>query len=109
MKAYLNRAMKTQLKESEQKNLIKGLKTDPELVFHIGMTPQKLPMLVINNPFVAFEVLICMNNSGQITKYYDALSGMKLSHNSLEVFNYLSNQVDLPPEFIQVFIKNCIN
>jgi hypothetical protein len=88
------------LKDDESKSLIKGLKTDPELVFHIGMTPPKLPMLVINNPNVAYELLICMNNTMQITKYYDALSGMKLTPNSLEVFNRLSTQVDLPQEFI---------
>jgi len=43
IKQFLNRAVRTNLKEEEQRNLIKGLKTDPELVFHIGMTPQKLP------------------------------------------------------------------
>jgi hypothetical protein len=37
-----------------------------------------------------------MANTMQITKYYDALSGMKLSPNSLEVFNRLSGQVELP-------------
>ena len=90
MKQYLNKAIKVPLKDEESRNLIKGLKTDPELVFHIGMTPQKLPSLVVNNPNVALELLICMTNTMQITKYYDALSGMKLATNTLEVFNRLS-------------------
>lgn len=100
VKHYLNKAVKLTLKDDELKCLLKGLKTDPELVFHIGMTPQKLPSLVVNNPNVAYELLICMTNTTQITKYYDALSGMKLSPNTLEVFNRLSGQVELPQEFI---------
>ena len=39
MRQYLNKAIKMGLKDEELKNLIKGLKTDPELVFHIGLTP----------------------------------------------------------------------
>lgn len=97
------------LKEDEQRILLKGLKTDPELVLHLGMTTQKLPSLVINNKDVALELLICMTNTMQITKYYDALSGMKLTTNTLEVFNRLSGYVELPQEFIQVFIKNCMS
>jgi len=50
-----------------------------------------------------------MTNTVQIVKYYDALSTMKLSPNTLEVFNRLSNVVELPHEFIQVFLKNCMN
>ena len=34
---------------------------------------------------------------------------MKLSPNTLEVFNRLSNHVELPQEFIQIFLKNCMN
>ena len=49
MRQYLNLAVKTTLKDEEVKKLIKGLKTDPELVFHIRMSPQKLPSLVMNN------------------------------------------------------------
>ena len=109
MRQYLSKAIRMPLKDDENKNLIKGLKTDPELVFHIGMTPQKLPALIVHNQNIAYELLICMTNTMQITKYYDALSGMKLSPNTLEVFNRLSGVVELPQEFIQVFLKNCMN
>eukprot|EP00347_Sterkiella_histriomuscorum_P008145 403346208 len=108
MRQLLNLAVKTQLKDEEQKKLIKGLKTDPELVFHIRMTPQKLPSLIMNNQHIALELLICMTTTMRITDYYDVLSSMKLSSNSIEVFNRLSNTVELPQEFIQVFLKNCM-
>lgn len=100
LRVLLNKAVKMGLKDEETRALIKALKVDPELIFNIGMTPQKLPSLVINNSQVAFELLIIMTNTTQITKYYDALSGMKLSPNTLEVFNRLSNHVELPHEFI---------
>jgi hypothetical protein len=35
----MNKAVRQVLKDEEQKTLIKALKIDPELVFHIGMTP----------------------------------------------------------------------
>jgi len=100
LRTLLNKAVKMSLKDEETRALIKALKVDPELIFNIGMTPQRLPSLVINNSQVAFELLIIMTNTTQITKYYDALSGMKLSPNTLEVFNRLSNHVELPHEFI---------
>jgi len=109
IRQLIRNALKKPLSEEEQRKLVKALKTDPELISHIGMTPQKLPCLVINNQNVAYELLICMTNTMQITKYYDALSSMKLSPNTLEVFNKLSSQVELPQEYIQVFIKNCMN
>mmetsp|Transcript_15447 Transcript_15447/g.10820 ORF Transcript_15447/g.10820 Transcript_15447/m.10820 type:complete len:100 (+) Transcript_15447:763-1062(+) len=90
MKKYLDRACKSPLKENEQKFLVKGLNTDKELVFHIGMSPKRLPDLVIHNASIAYELLICMTHTSEITKYYDTLSSMKLSTNSLEVFNRLS-------------------
>ncbi len=100
MRQNLSKAIKMQLKDDEHKNLIKGLKTDPELVFHIGMTPQKLPALIVHNQNIAYELLICMTHTMQITKYYDSLAEMKLSPNTLEVFNRLSSAVELPQEFI---------
>jgi hypothetical protein len=51
------------LKEEEFKALIKPLKNDPEMVFNIGMTPSRLPSLIINNSQVAFELLIIMTNT----------------------------------------------
>lgn len=78
MKKYLNRATKHQLKPLESRQLLKGLHADKELVFHIEMTPAKLPDLLTNNPGIALELLICMTNTSEITKYYDVLSSIKL-------------------------------
>jgi hypothetical protein len=80
--------------------LEKGFHVDKELVFHIEMTPAKLPDLLINNPHTALELLVCMTHTAEITKYYDVLSSMKLSTHLLEVFNGLNNHVEFPKEFI---------
>jgi hypothetical protein len=90
MRKYLHRATKHSLKVNEAKQLSRALYADKELVFHIDMTPAKLPELLINNPGIALELLICMTNTAEITKYYDVLSCMKLSTHLLEVFNGLS-------------------
>ena len=87
----MRNSLKRPLSIEEQDQLVKALKMDPELIFHIGMTPQKLPCLITNNQNVAYELLICMTNTMQITKYYDALSAMKLNPSTLEVFNRLSS------------------
>jgi hypothetical protein len=63
---------------------------------------------VLNNPNIAFELLVCMTHTTQITKYYDSLSQLKLSPNSLTVFNRLGGHVELPQEFIHIFLKNCM-
>jgi len=109
MKKYLNRATKTNLQKSEGIYLSKGLFADKELVMHIDMSPAKLPDLVINNPGIAVDLLVCMTNTAQITKYYDVLSTMKLSTALLEVFNGLSHHVEFPKEFIQFFLRNCMH
>lgn len=37
------------------------------------------------------------------------MSSMKLSINNLELFNKLSDWVDFPKEFIQLFLKKCMH
>jgi len=49
-----------------------------------------------------------MNAFMEISTYYDKLSSMQMNINALEFFNSLINEVDLPQEYTQVFIKSCI-
>ena len=96
----MNKALRVELSQKERENIQKALKNDQELVLHVGMAPNKLADLITRNDDVAYQLLLCMTNTTQIQKYYDALNDMKLNSNSLEVFSKISSAVELPPEYI---------
>lgn len=96
LKYFMNKALKASLVQREIEHIQKAFRNDPELVLHVGMSPQKLEHLIERNVYVATEFLVCMTHTNQIQKYYDALQDIKLSSNSLEVFSKISTAVELP-------------
>uniref|UniRef100_A0A7S0DKW1 CCR4-NOT transcription complex subunit 11 n=1 Tax=Amorphochlora amoebiformis TaxID=1561963 RepID=A0A7S0DKW1_9EUKA len=106
----LNRALKNSLGQAEQLKFISIMRSDPTRVNHLQMSPKKLPSLIEKNPDMAFDILLALmgSKSSRIAEYFTVIVKMGMSLHSMDVVNRLTQAVELPAEFVHLYISNCI-
>jgi len=108
LREVLRRGLTQTLSQAETTGFVRLLRTEPKIVYRLAMTPEKLPPLIEKNPDLAFEMLLKLMGSNQIAEYFSVIVKMDMSLHSMDVVNRLTTAVQLPVEFVHLYISNCI-
>eukprot|EP01128_Nolandella_sp_AFSM9_P004322 TRINITY_DN1916_c0_g1_i1.p1 TRINITY_DN1916_c0_g1~~TRINITY_DN1916_c0_g1_i1.p1 ORF type:complete len:537 (+),score=113.55 TRINITY_DN1916_c0_g1_i1:88-1698(+) len=90
--------------------LLLGIEKNPLLVSQSSLRPLVLPKLIEHNPVIAVQVILSfINQPDTIVLYFAELINMDMSLHSMEVVNRLARSVELPPEFLNIYITQCLS
>ncbi|CAF1068861.1 unnamed protein product [Adineta ricciae] len=107
IRQLMEKAYQGALNLQQQQKLLDELDNDPNLVYHIGLVPSKLSILVENSPLISIQCLLKLISSNQMPEYLSSLLNTNMSLHSMEVVNRLSTTMELPQEFLQLYITKC--
>jgi len=111
----LGKALQAPLLPSQKEEFVRELLARPREVVHDACTsgnlfsPADLPTLVENNPPVAVEMLKHLVGTARAGEYFAELANMEMSFHSMEVVNMLTTETEMPHEFTNLYITNCIS
>jgi len=97
------------LPPASQQSLLTTLKSSgPHLLPSSPLNPSNFKDLVESNPSIAHGVMVQLLKSNSGNEYLTTLVNMDMSLPSMEVVNRLTLTVELPKEFVHLYIANCI-
>jgi hypothetical protein len=104
----LTQAFKETL-NTEQLNAFRDtIDTYPEVLQKLRLTPENFTKLVMTNTELAGDLLVLLHNSPNLTDYFMVLVDFKVCSQSMELMYRLVNEMDIPSEVIETFLKNSI-
>lgn len=101
-------AQRQPLETSQYDILKKELCEKEDALQNLQLSTASLPKLVDKNPSLAVDVLLLLASTQQFGEYLTVLINMDLSLHSMEVVNKITASLELPPQFIHFYIRNCI-
>lgn len=82
---------------------------ETKYVHESGLSSKVFPKLVEWNPNLSGYFLARINEIDEnIHEYLDCLINMKVTLQSLEVVNQISNSIKLPEAFVHMYVTKCI-
>lgn len=104
----LRLSLSVKLTSEQHAIVVSALKADAKIVFRSGITHKNLGELIEKNSGIAVEIMLAIMNSTKVQDFFGELVNISLSLNSLEVVNKLTLMMELPTEFLHLFISNCM-
>lgn len=101
-------AFKQALSINDNKIVMNELEKDSNFVHKMKITPENISSLIEFNPLIAKAALVILLDTEKAADYLNSMVNMEMSINSLEAVNQLTTSIELPTEFLQLYICNCI-
>ncbi len=108
MRKLLDTACSEPLPPELHAELLERLEDSLPALEQAGLSPARLVDLVEQNPGFAIELLFKLMSSAEISDYLTVLVNMELTPHSMEVVSGLLTSVEMPSDFIHLYITNCI-
>lgn len=109
IRELLKQSLSQKLTQEQIETISSALKSNNKLAYRCGISHRNLGELVEKNSAVAVEIMIAIMNSTKIQDFFGELVNIEMSINVLEVVNKLAMTMDLPAEFLHLFISNYMN